>query len=184
MTRQDFLDNVTTWDGLIDFCNEIGYDVDEIYSEDARNDYIEDDIAELVRDVTWREVLTALENYDSISGYDWYLRDDWGEWTGLEDGDAEFDNYKENVEEWAAENDCFDDAEDEDEEDEESDRAEPLGYDPDTGEVFVGVCPPSDCSIDDLMNDSAACVTAVREEALEQARENDRLFANLCELGA
>ena len=34
------------------------------------------------------------------------------------------------------------------------------------------------------MNDSAACVTAVREEALEQARENDKLFANLCELGA
>ena len=111
MTRQEFLDDVTTFDELHSFCIDIGYDLQEdgAYSEEEYNDYIEEDVYDAVRDNSWRETRDWLSSLPD--GYDFYLRDGWGEWVGRSYEDI--DDLKERVLEYADENDLFD-IEDED----------------------------------------------------------------------
>jgi len=116
MTRQEFIDDVTCWGELIDFCNDEGCDyLDNIYDEDARDDYINEyQLEDWARNNTWRNLYSLLE--DLAVDYDYYRIDEYGDWVGLDDYDL--DDYKDDVLRWADDRGIFD------EEDEEEDPAD------------------------------------------------------------
>ena len=96
MTRQDFIDNINYWSELLDFCSDEDCDVcEDIYSEDARDDCIDEELVDMARNNNWRDMYNIL---DSIpDGYDYYRQDNYGDWVGVDD---EFDDYKDQVLEW------------------------------------------------------------------------------------
>ena len=116
MTRQEFIDEIYEWGRLIDFCNDEGCDyLDNIYTEDARDDYINEyQLEDWARNNTWRNLYSLLE--DLTADYDYYRIDEYGDWVGLDDYD--FDDYKDDVLRWADDRGIFD------EEDEEEDPAD------------------------------------------------------------
>lgn len=141
MTRQEFIDDVNSWSELINFCNEYGCDeCSDVYDESQRDESIDNSLEERARDCNeWRELYSYLNAIPS--GYDYYSYDyDYDEWKGLDDDD--FDDYKDEVLDWADDNDIFEeeyteeyeDADDECEEDVEEDELE--DEDISLGELF------------------------------------------------
>lgn len=139
MTRQQFIEEVADWYELIDFCNDEGCGYcDDVYSEESQDDYINEQLVDMARNAdSWSELLDALN--DIITGYDYYRRDDYGEWYGLDD--YEFNEYKDDVLGWGDDNDIWEEEEEEeplpDEDDEDDDFVvdEPMSI----GEL-MGVC--------------------------------------------
>lgn len=98
MTRDEFINQITFWYELIDFCNDYGCDVcSGIYDDDQRNECIDDELVDMARHNTWEELRDILNNYDT--GYDYWYKDEYDGWVGLTDGD--FDDYKDDVLSWA-----------------------------------------------------------------------------------
>ena len=115
MTRQEFIDYVTTWSDLLEFCyNENCYYCEDVYDSNQWNGCIDDEVGEIITNNNWREVLRILQEYDDLSGYDYYRKDDYGEWHELDDDD--FDAYKDDVLEWGDNNDIWEEDEEEEEE--------------------------------------------------------------------
>lgn len=113
MTRQEFIENVTSWWDLIDFCRDEGSSIcDSIYDEEGRDDFVNDRLSDWTREYSWQEVLGFLDQIPT--GYDYYRYDDYyDEWEGLDNDD--FYAYKDDVLEWADDHNIWDE-EDEDEE--------------------------------------------------------------------
>lgn len=157
MTRQEFIDNIDTVGELIDFCYE--YDCDEcedIYSEDAMDDYINECLTDWARNNTWRDLMNILN--DLPTGYDYYRQDDYGDWQGVDDY-GDFDDYKQRVLEWGDDNEVWDA---EDEEEEEELEEEPT--DPDPEEEFE-----PDFSLSELYTSSVTVFqVSVAQAAAEQ----------------
>lgn len=109
MTRQQFLDEVTTWYDLIDWCSDhrCSY-CEDIYSDEARDEYIDEDLVDMARNNNWYELKDILNGLET--GYDYWRRDEFGDWHGVDD---EFDEYFNDVLEWADENGEFDEEEEE-----------------------------------------------------------------------
>ena len=64
MTRQEFIDNVTEWHELIDFCNDHGLSIcDDIMCSDAFDECVEEDVSN--RDCGWYELMDALNDLPS-----------------------------------------------------------------------------------------------------------------------
>lgn len=107
MTRQQFIDEINTWDELICWCNDHGcYYCEDIYSDQSRDDRIDEALEDWASSNSWydlRDILNGLE-----TGYDYWRRDDWGDWYGV---DNDFDAYFSDVLSWADENGEFDDEE-------------------------------------------------------------------------
>ena len=92
MTRQEFIDNIQYWSELLEFCSDEGCNYcEDIYDSDQWNDSINDDVYEMARTSSWRTILDVLQGYDDLSGYDYYRRDDYGEWHGLDEDDFSSD---------------------------------------------------------------------------------------------
>lgn len=177
MTRQEFLDDVTTFDELNSFCIDIGYDLQEdgAYSEEEYDDYIDEEVYETARENDWRYLREWLSNLPD--GYDFYFRDDWGEWEGR--SCREIDDLKENVLEYADENDLFD-VEDEEVEEyiEEYIEAdvEEEPEDDDFGEV-------EDCDMSDFIWAGNAALRELQEQSeKEEAYANQTLMGVLSQL--
>jgi len=116
MTRQDWIDNITTWYELIDFCNEEGYEdyINDIYSEESRDDYLNYSLVEMARQAdSWESLLETLN--DIPTGYDYYRQDDYGDWVVL-DCDYDFRERKDEVLERLDDDEFWDDYEEEEEE--------------------------------------------------------------------
>ena len=97
MTRSEFLDNITEWYELKDFCNDFDCDVcEDIYDDDDYDDCVEEDIRDAIADYGWRDIRDFLGNLPS--GYDYYRRNSTLDYDGL--GDDDFEDYKEDVLEW------------------------------------------------------------------------------------
>lgn len=110
MTRQEFVDDVTTWSELIDFCSDECIDFCEnVYYEDSYDDCINEELEDLVREEGWRDILSWLDNLPR--GYDYYIKDEYGEWSGADD--YTFDRYKADVLEYMDDNDEWEDDEEE-----------------------------------------------------------------------
>ena len=111
MTRQEFLDNVTTFDELQEFCSDVDYYLQEdgAYSAEEYDDYIDNELYELAREEPWRDIRSWLSNLPD--GYDYYFRDDWGDWEGRSYRDIY--DLKERVLAYADGNDLFDPEEEE-----------------------------------------------------------------------
>lgn len=73
--RLDFINNVTDWRDIIEFCvnNDLDFHTN-IYNNDELNDYIEDNLEELARDYYWTEVLDVLQNIPQ--GLDFYIKEE------------------------------------------------------------------------------------------------------------
>lgn len=93
MTREEFIRDYhdASISELIDFCNEndIYYLTDDFYSEDSFNDYMDDEIMDYVRNNGWRDAAGFAEGLPDI-GYDWYVKDDWGDWVGVNDDEVAY----------------------------------------------------------------------------------------------
>lgn len=138
MTRQQFINEVNYWWELIDFCNDNGCSYcDDVYSEESRDDYINEELVDLARNAdSWSSLLDTLN--DITIGYDYYRRTDYNDWEGL--SDYEFSDYKDDVLQWADDEGIWDDDEeeplpDDDEEDDDFVADEPISI----GEL-MGVC--------------------------------------------
>lgn len=110
MTRQEFIDDICTWGDLISFCYDEDCDIcEDIYSEDSRDDHINEHLVEWARENDWEELCGKLN--DIPDGYDYYYLDDYGEFHGADDG--MFDDYKDEVLEWMDNGGWWEDEEEE-----------------------------------------------------------------------
>ena len=107
MTRQEFIDNVTTWSELLYFCYDENIDFcEDVYTEDAKDEYFDDILVDMARDAgSWQELYDRLEEIPT--GYDYYIRDDYGDFEGADDDD--FDSHYEDVLEYMDDNEYWDD---------------------------------------------------------------------------
>ena len=97
MTRNEFIDNITEWYELKDFCSDFDCDVcEDIYDDDDYDDSVEEDIRDAIADYGWRDIRDFLGNLPS--GYYYYRRNSAFDYDGLDDDD--FEDYKEDVLEW------------------------------------------------------------------------------------
>ena len=142
MTLHEFDEDITLFYELKDFCEEHECDYLEDYFSDL-DAATNDDLYEWVRygDFDWEDIYRALDNI--CTGYDFYRRDGSLDYMGCDE--ADFVTLKNDVREWAIENEIFESSEDDDEDDEEE---APQSYRPrlETGfeyidgeTVFVGV---------------------------------------------
>lgn len=115
MTKQEFIDDVTSLDDLYRVvCDGECYDWFGMEPADTRDEYINDSLCEWVRDCSWQEARNMLDQIDDDAEY--YMRDDW---SGADDWAA---MYEYNLELWkirfiedAEYNDFFAEEDDEDE---------------------------------------------------------------------
>lgn len=182
MTRQEFIDDVTTWSELLQFCYDEDYDTNDIYTSEQRDDYINDELMDWARNDSWRDMLDALRALEDNDGYDYYRHDDYGDWIGLDDGDDEFDDFKDNVLEWMDENAYWpDDEEDEGEEEYDDEEEAPPADDEDSAnddeEDFD--IEDEDCSVGEMFAASVHCIRAIAQEEIEAAKALDRAFISL-----
>lgn len=109
MTRQEFLDEITDWYDLIEWCNNHGCSYcDDIYSDEARDEDINDNLVNMARENDWYDLRDILRGLPT--GYDYWRKDEYGDWHGVDD---KLDEYFNNVLEWADENGEFDEEEEE-----------------------------------------------------------------------
>lgn len=115
MTRQEFIDDITTWSELRNFCWDTGCSIcDDVYDDEDKDSYFNERLRDMAHDADdWRDLKSQLD--DIPDGYDYYIQDDYGEW--YEADDDEFDRHKDDVLEWGDDRGEWDDDEEEDEED-------------------------------------------------------------------
>lgn len=159
MTRQQFIDEVNDWWELIDFCNDEGCSYcDDVYSEESRDDYINEELVDMARDAdSWSSLLDTLN--DITTGYDYYRRTDYGDWEGL--GDYEFSDYKDDVLEWGDNNDIW-----------EEDEEEPLPED-DADDVEFE---PEPISLGELMGACSSQLHQIGQDAQNKVAADDEAF--------
>ena len=116
-TRREFMESVNDFDDLVSFCNEVGsYDtVEYLYTDSARDEYINDDLSNYWSSEGWEEVRDYLDSLEASGSYEWWYRDEWdGDWRGLCYSDI--DEWKTQVADELEENGYFDSEDEEDNE--------------------------------------------------------------------
>lgn len=174
MTRQDFIDGITTWSDLLDFCYNEDCDICEgIVSNDTMCEEIDDDLREATQYRSWQDVRDLLNDIDT--DYDYYRRESSLEYVPMDDDD--FDSYKEDVIEWMDNGGYWED----DEEDEEYD--EPFQYDGDftleNAEYDEDKEPPTedeDFSVGELMGMCSVQYLGMQREAAQRMKQSDEEF--------
>lgn len=169
MTRNEFLENVTTFGDLKDFCyNEDCSILEDVYDEEGRDDYINECLMDWARDDTWQELHDRLDGIPT--GYDWYRYDDYGDWCALDDED--FEDYKNDVLEWADDHGVWDDDEEDDMEDDvEDDCFEDEDDEPAPEE--------EDFSVGDLIGMCVIALSTIQSEDARRAREEEEELRRL-----
>ncbi len=174
MTRQEFIEDVNSWVDLLDFCSDQGCDCCEnVYSEYDRDSYIDDNLVVMARNAdSWESLKDTLS--DISTGYDYYYHDDNGDWVGLDDDGDDFEDYKDDVLEWADNHDVFED----EEEDEEEDFNDFFCEDEEDDDY---IAPEEPISIGELLGACNSQLTninkASKEEAAEEAAEFELFVA-------
>lgn len=170
MTRSEFIDNITEWYELKDFCNDFDCDVcEDIYDDDDYDDYVEDDVRDAVGECSWREIRDLL--CDLPSGYDYYRRNGNLDYDGMDNDD--FEEYKEQALEWGDDYGVWDEEDEEFEEtddffdftEEASDEEEPIE--------------DEDFSVGDLIGMCNVVLVAIQNDEVAKQREEDKEFAQL-----
>lgn len=112
MTRQQFLDEVISFDDLFQFCYDNGYEdcLEDICDQESLNEDVGQDIGEYISSHSWRELRDVLD--DIPTGYYYYRRIGWMEYEGADD---EFEDYKIDVLSRCDRNRDWDEEEEEDE---------------------------------------------------------------------
>lgn len=178
MTRQKFLDDVTSFDELHSFCIDIGYDLQEdgAYSEDEYDEYINEEAYEIARENDWRDLRGWLSELPD--GYDFYVKDAWGDWGGR--SSRNIDDLKENVLEYADENDLFDVDDEEVEEEYAEEYIEADVEEEPEEDDFEDV---EDCDMSDFIWAGNAALRELQEQSeKEEAYANQTLMGVLSQL--
>ena len=171
MTRNEFIDNITEWYELKDFCSDFDCDVcEDIYDDDDYDDCVEEDIRDAIADYGWRDIRDFLGNLPG--GYDYYRRNSTLDYDGL--GDDDFEEYKEDVLEWG---DDFGVWEEEEEEEyaEDDDFLGSQEEEPDEEESVE----EEDFSVGDLIGMCGVVFVAIQNDEAEKQKEDDEAFAQL-----
>lgn len=134
MTRQEFLNDVTSWSDLIDFCGDVDCDLClDIYDSDEIEEVIGNKIENMLNSNSWETIFDVLS--DIPRNCDWYYRTDYDEIT--EADDYIFIEKKEEVLDYCDRYDLWDDEEDEEEESlEEYEPVDEIKEDFDIEELF------------------------------------------------
>lgn len=161
MTREEFreIDNISD---LLDFCGDWGcYVYDEMYDEDEYSGCIDDEIESMIRYDKWTEIRDYLYDLPDTD-FDYYRRTDDG-WEGLYNDGSDFDNLKDEVQDWAEDHCVFDNDEEEESEPDEREEREPDECEEDEEEKepdepftlgeLVAVCKSSVQKIEDKSKD-------------------------------
>lgn len=171
MTRSEFLDNITEWYELKDFCNDFDCDVcEDIYDDDDYDDCVDEDIRDAIADYSWRDIRDFLGNLPS--GYDYYRRNSALDYDGL--GDDDFEDYKEDVLEWGDDYGVWED-EEEEEYAEDDDFLDSQEEEPNEEESVE----EEDFSVGDLIGMCGVVFVAIQNDEAEKQKEDDEAFAQL-----
>ena len=130
MTRDEFIQNVTTWSELRSFCYDYDCSVcSEVYSQDEVDDYFNERLVDMARDASdWSNLLESLEYIPTGASY--YIRDDDGDFSEADGYD--FALLKDKVFEWAGYEDIFDDCDEGEEDYDDEEESDPcVEEDPD-----------------------------------------------------
>lgn len=169
MRRQDFIDDVTTWSELISFCYDEDCDVcEDIYSEDARDEDIDNNLTDWARNHSWQELYDIL---DAIPcGADYYYRDDWGDWHEV--SDDMFDDRKQDVIDWMDDGGYWDDEVDEEDEEIFDEIDEEFPEDEEDLEPIE----PEDISFTDLLTSCSQKLKTIEDTQEQEAQEEAENF--------
>lgn len=176
MTRQEFLDDVYDFSGLMDFCydNDCGI-CDDVYDDETKDAYINEHLSGMVDGADgWQSLYRALD--DIPTGYDYYRLDDYGGFNGL--GDDDFEDYKSDVLEWMDDNEYWD--EDEDDEEEYFPPEEEYSEEEDDEESCEEDMQPVD-ELFSLCSEQLRVIDA--KEKAEEQRSNEEFLAFTAEIG-
>lgn len=166
MTRQQFIDEITSWSDLIDWCVNNGCSYcDDIYTDNDRDEIINNELVDMAENENWRELKETLISLDETSAYYW-KRDGWGEWY---DVDNDFDDYFSDVLDWADDNNMF-----------ESDDEEPIPEETMSGEALVEqsdeFVADTGISLDDFFASSVESLDVIASETATIAAEANSEF--------
>ena len=182
MTRQEFIDDVTTWSELLDFCGEEDLDYcEDIISSETRDNRIDEYVSDHIHEYGWGDIMSYLESRDEEGSYDYYIEYDYDlEFTGVFDGDREFVSRKADVISYMDDECLWDADEDEEEEAPYDDEEEAPPEEPDDEEDEDDyVIEAEECSLSAVFAASTACIRAINEQAVKEAKENDEMFIQM-----
>lgn len=166
MTRAEFLDNITEWSELKEFCSDWECDYcNDIYDEYDRDSEIGEDIGEYCGDYSW-DALRDLLN-DIPSGYDYYRRNAAFDWEGVDD--EMFERYKSDVCDWADNGGVWD----EDEEDEDIFEEEDDFFAEEPDETPVE---DEDFSVGDLIGMCSVAFVTIQKDNMRKIQEDKKAF--------
>lgn len=171
MTREEFIEDVRSWNDLLQFCyDENCYCCEDVYDEGAKDDYFNNDIVDMARSANdWRDLYRRLE--DIPTGCDYYIRnDDYDEWRGADDDD--FDNYKSDVLSWGDDREVWDEDDEEDEWEEDALEEE---YEVDEASEEDEALEEG-CSLGELFTSSAAKLQTIEIEAEREREQAEQFF--------
>ena len=156
MTRDEFYNTIDSFSELKDFCvdNDLRT-MEDVFSDDERDDYLYDVIHD--NNDYWADLRDWLNSIPT--GYDWWVRDNWDAWEGIDEDD--FPSWLDSVANEAEEEGVFD-AEEDLEED---------GCDP-SEEDFEP--PDEDFTISELFSESSAVFESLERDRIEAAAENEK----------
>lgn len=171
MTRQEFIEGVTTWGELLDFCYDNDSNIcEDIVSSDTMDDEIENDLREEVGNRSWRDIRVLLCDIDT--DYDFFRKDGILDYYPL-DNHGDFDEYKDTVLDWMDDNGYWDD--DEDDEEEYFDGV-PYEEPPASEEEDEPAAEDEDFSIGELMGMCSVQFLDIQRTASRQKAQNDAEF--------
>lgn len=162
MTRNEFIEEICSWDDLINFCYDNGCDhCDDVFDEEARDELLNERLQDKAKRVDcWQDLLDWLK--DISTGFDCYREADYFDFPPLDEDD--FNDYKDDVLDWADDNDIWDEEEEADE-DEEPPIAS--NNDEDTDDDFFAGEEP--ISIGELMS---ACNSQIQQIIKEEKKKD------------
>ena len=176
MTRQEFIDDVTSFGDLLSFCydNDCTDICENVIDSEYRDEYIEDNLVDWARNDTWTALRDRLNDFYDDTGYDYYIYDEYyGTYKGVYDDGDEFESYKRDVLEWMDDHEYWEDNDEEEEEEEEESVPPQNSCDEEEEESPI---PEEDCSFADLVSVALGCVASFNDEVLKKAQEEDRIF--------
>lgn len=169
MTRQEFLDEITTIWELLNWCSDNNcYIYDEIQDQDGYDEWISDLLSDRARDWTWQDIESWLS--DLPQGYEYYrYSEDDDSWEGV--GDYDFTGLRDEALEWGDENGVWDQDEDEEEPDDPEPEPEPER------------APIAAFDMDDIMSDTREVLLTYRRRSEAERAAEERAAAEMIRHG-
>ena len=111
MTRSEFLENITTFWELIEFCEDQECSIcEDVLDGDRLDEEVDEDIENVAADWGWREIRDRLDDIPEHAETGYFAREGTLDYTALTYQD--FLSFKDDVCEWMTDNEYWDEEED------------------------------------------------------------------------